>query len=98
MSDKTKQMLMSALGFITVAAVYLIVDYLQNRYFPELEPTSTPTAQVVAEPGDYLRICSWNPQIFGDSKASNLDFMNFTADMFDDCDIAILQEIRDADS
>lgn len=43
-----------------------------------------------------LSIAAWNLQIFGRSKASNPELMEFYANKLDDYDIAIIQEIRDS--
>lgn len=44
---------------------------------------------------DTIKIANWNLQIFGQSKASNLELMNFYTSVIDDYDIIFLQEIKD---
>jgi deoxyribonuclease-1-like protein len=42
-----------------------------------------------------VKIASWNLQVFGQAKASNLELMNFYVSIIDDYDIIFIQEIRD---
>lgn len=44
-----------------------------------------------------IKIANWNLQIFGDTKASKPELMNFYASTIDNYDIVFVQEIRDAD-
>ncbi|MFH1801388.1 MAG: endonuclease/exonuclease/phosphatase family protein [archaeon] len=46
--------------------------------------------------GDSVKIANWNLQIFGTTKASDLELMNFYADKIDNYDIIFIQEIRDS--
>lgn len=43
-----------------------------------------------------IKIANWNLQIFGDSKASKPELMNFYAETINDYDIVFVQEIRAA--
>ncbi len=45
---------------------------------------------------DTVKIANWNLQIYGQSKASNEQLVDFYADKIDDYDIVFVQEIRDA--
>lgn len=44
-----------------------------------------------------IKIANWNLKIFGDTKASKPELMNFYANTIDDYDIVFVQEIRDID-
>ena len=44
-----------------------------------------------------FKVANWNLQIFGDTKASKPELMNFYADKLDNYDIDFIQEIKDAD-
>lgn len=44
-----------------------------------------------------IKIANWNLQIFGDTKASKPEVMNFYANTIKNYDIVFIQEIRDAD-
>jgi hypothetical protein len=43
-----------------------------------------------------ITVCNWNIQVFGPSKAGNNDLMDELAGVLAQCDIAVVQEIRDA--
>jgi len=45
---------------------------------------------------DTIKIANWNLQIFGQSKAGNVELMNLYADKINDYDIIFIQEIRDS--
>lgn len=45
---------------------------------------------------DTVKIANWNLQIFGVSKASNIELMNSYTQIIDDYDIIFIQEIRDS--
>ncbi len=47
--------------------------------------------------GDSIKIANWNLQIFGQSKASDNNLMNFYKEKIDNYDIIFIQEIRDAE-
>jgi len=50
------------------------------------------------EVGETITIANWNLQVFGDTKASNLELMQDYADIIDNYDIIFIQEIRDKDA
>ena len=50
-----------------------------------------------AEDHETVKIANWNLQVFGKSKASNQELMDFYASTIDDYDIIFVQEIRDSD-
>lgn len=45
--------------------------------------------------GETIKIANWNLQIFGQTKASSSELMNFYASVIDNYDIIFVQEIRD---
>lgn len=61
---------------------------------PQVNATNT-TPRIVVP--DMIKVCSWNLQIYGDSKSEKPEVMAIIAKVIQNCDVIALQEIRDAD-
>lgn len=91
--DKTKDSLLEKLGFgkddpapkTTTTTTTTI-----NR------TTTTNTPSKVSALNQSITIANWNLQIFGMTKAEDLDLLKAYANIIDDYDIIFVQEIRDA--
>lgn len=77
--------------------VPVIVPIVQDN--TPAETNTTPENITSLEPviSKTIKVANWNLQIFGDTKASKPELMNFYVSTLTNYDIAFVQEIRDAD-
>lgn len=54
-----------------------------------------PKREFILTGNDTIKIANWNLQVFGESKASKNELMDFYVSVIDDYDIIFIQEIRD---
>lgn len=77
--------------------VPIVVDTFNETINKVVGTNQTSYTQPSVATSSSLKIAAWNLQIFGDTKASNIELMNKYANKIDDYDIIFLQEIRDSD-
>lgn len=86
--------------------VLLVLGALVGGYyfFQRNIPRNPPTTNIISHPIEdttsenaNIKIANWNLQIFGDSKASKPELMDFYVDTLTNYDIVFVQEIRDED-
>ena len=85
-------------AIITISSIALILsciigyNYSKNSNIVKESPLEETQGA-----GKTIKLANWNLQIFGDSKASKPEIMDFYRNTMDDYDIVFVQEIRDAD-
>ena len=78
-----------------IEEIPVVLPVVENETNYE-QPVAPDTPSTPAVSRD-IKIANWNLQIFGDTKASKPELMNFYANTLTNYDIAFVQEIRDAD-
>lgn len=78
-----------------IIIIFLFLFSFLDFYFRDSEYSITGNVIKSFNNENGLKIANWNLQIFGISKASNDNLMNFYKEKINDYDIIFIQEIRD---
>ncbi|MBI2148363.1 hypothetical protein HYU23_01675 [Candidatus Woesearchaeota archaeon] len=79
-----------------ILILVLITYYYKDNLKDNITASAVKINPQINNYQDTIKIANWNLQVFGHSKASNLDLMNYYANKIKNYDIVFLQEIRDS--